>query len=1128
MTTRERLRSFWGDRQIEPGRLTSVALRYWQIVLFVALIGLAAGLRLWDLGERAIHHDESIHIKYAWSITKEGLHSYVHDPTYHGPFAYFGNAVVFIIFGANDYTARVLPALFGIALVGLPFLLRRQFGTVGTFVAAGLLAVSPSILYFSRFARNDIFILFFMLALVVCIWRYLSEPRGTPEPTGNEILDFLGERRNAWLVAMAPLLMLSFAAKEVTFITAAILIVFLNIMVAIDLVDQLSASRSMSLTDTVLAYVVLLPTAWAIVALWPLLEDLRRRFSISEMPAAGPPLLILGTLAAPQYAAAIQKLPFIEDKGYMAEGNLMRASVLILILAGAYVGLLWNWRVWLVAAALFYVPFVVLFTSLFTNMGGFWTGIWGSLDYWLGQQHVRRGDQPDYYYFITLPVYEFLPLVFALGGALYYAFRGKVEQQLMAASALLLILVFSLMSDDVALIGKYHIQAAFIIAIGAVLLLSMETFTKFLLFWTLSALFAITVAGEKMPWMTVHVALPLSLLAAKVLDDVFSARVAPAGNTVPQKEARGKRGESAGGRQDKRQPAGGSPFARFLPLVYAGILMLGAAGLFQAFGPASGISAVAWLLSLGAAAAVVWTANTVSWRAAGQVAVVALFAALLVFTFRAGGMAAFRQGEPGGTPRELLIYAQGSPGLGVIADEIDRLATESGRGKDLAIFIDNSGGQNIWPWPWYLRDYHNVSYRALDEDFAPPPGSVVLIRQVNQPQIEPYLDQFQEGIPYTHMWWFPEFYRGLHATKFLEDVFTGHYLSTWRGYFIDRVVPGATAGTGMIAYFPSDFDVTNVPVGPTGPATSDLLPTDSVTIIGGQGTDKGQLSQPADLTVDAEGNVYVVDTLNQRIQKFAPDGTVETLGESGTGEGQFGNPALLYEDYDVNDGPWGIAVDGDGNIYVADTWNSRIQKFNADLEFVTEWGSSDFFGPRDVEIDSDGNVLVVDTGHNRIWEYDTDGRLVAEHGSGGGDEGEFNEPTSIAVAPNGDLYVADFWNKRIQHFDSQFQYIDEIEVESWGSKGVTDRAYVVALDDGTVLATDPANQRIIVFDPSGEEAAAWRLPSDTGFTRPIGIAVDAEDQVYITDNISDVAGGRVVRVPLAVLLLAEAGPEGTP
>ena len=97
-TTAERLRTFWGTRQFDRDRLVSLAVRYWQVALIVALIGLAAGFRLWDLGARAIHHDESIHMKFAYDIT-QGT-KYVHDPVYHGPFMYYAKAVGFLLFGS--------------------------------------------------------------------------------------------------------------------------------------------------------------------------------------------------------------------------------------------------------------------------------------------------------------------------------------------------------------------------------------------------------------------------------------------------------------------------------------------------------------------------------------------------------------------------------------------------------------------------------------------------------------------------------------------------------------------------------------------------------------------------------------------------------------------------------------------------------------------------------------------------------------------------------------------------------------------------------------------------------------------------------------------------------------------
>ena len=1114
MTTTERLRSYMGDRQIDRDQLTSLAARYWYVAAFASLIAVALGLRLWGLGDRAIHHDESLHMFYAWELFQGS--GYEHIPFMHGPFQFFGSALTFRLFGDSDFTARLLYAAFGAALVGMPFLLRSYIGRSGALIAAGLLAISPTLLYFSRFARNDIYIAVFTLATVIVIWRYLKE------------------QKQSYLYALPVLLMLGFVTKEVTFITTAIFLIYLEFQLTSDLVDQLRASRSMRPVEVALTYVALVPTAWLIAIFWPLLEGPRKRWSLTTLPAAGHLAIIMGTFALPQFAAGVQKIPFLSlgDADVFNgpdEGTVKVLAIVIFFAASAYIGLLWNWRVWAIGAVLFYIPFFLLYTTFFTNggdiwnvytfftneggglwhtsgqfwrgEGGFWTGIWGSLDYWLSQQLVRRGSQPDYYYFITLPVYEFLPLVFATGGALYYAFRGKLEQKLLAAAALLLVVFFSVLPDSVWLIGDYRIHAAFLIAIGAVLVLSIDGFTKFLLFWMLSIFFGITVAGEKMPWLTVHLALPVALLAAKVLDDVLSSvGTAKAAASVEAPPERGRRGG--------RKEAKGLPFERLLPLGAGATLAVASAATFIAFGPSSATSILPWLLAAAALGAVVWAASSVSWQAAGQVAVVGLFAALLVFTVRAGATAAFDEGTPDSYPQELLIYAQGSPKLGLIREEIERLATESGLGDDLNVVIDNS--VNVWPWPWYMRG-RPYQLENFDGDFEPKPGSVVLISNANQPKIQPFVDQYQDPIPYKHMWWFPERYKGLDTNGFLGDAFTLDLLNTWRSYFIDRQLRDASESPDMLAYFPNELGfVIDVPVTPDVAGPADPLPAESLEIVGGAGEEAGQFSRPADLVLDAEGNLYVVDSLNHRIQKLARDGSVLTIGSEGADAEEFANPRS--DDYQVDDGPWGIGVDADGNIYVADTWNHRIQKFGPDLEFIQEWGGG-LFGPRDLAIDSKGNLLVVDTGNHRIVAYTTDGQLVDEIGREGGGEGEFREPTSVSVAANGDIYVADFWNQRIQRFNADFGYLDEISVPTWGSRGVTDRAYIVALPDGRVLATDPANARIIVLAATGEEVASWSLPSPIG-SRPVGITVNALGDVYISDGLTS----QITRLPLATLL----------
>jgi sugar lactone lactonase YvrE len=372
------------------------------------------------------------------------------------------------------------------------------------------------------------------------------------------------------------------------------------------------------------------------------------------------------------------------------------------------------------------------------------------------------------------------------------------------------------------------------------------------------------------------------------------------------------------------------------------------------------------------------------------------------------------------------------------------------------------------------------------------------------------------------MWWFPEFYKGLSTGEFIGDVLRGHYWSTWRNYFIDREVEGASAAPDMIAFFPKDagVDIDPTIINPEAVPPGSPIPEDSIEIIGGLGTELGQLTSPADVAVDADGNLYVVDSHNQRIQRISPDGEAEAVGESGSADGQFKNPE---DDGFFVDGPWGIALDGEGNIYVADTWNHRMQKFDNDLGFVMQWG--DFFGPRDVVQTAEGELLIVDTGNARIRRFTTDGQLIGDIGAKGDGPNQFNEPSGIALGPTGEVFVADYWNQRIQHFDAELNYIESFEIPSWGSQGVSDRAYIAIAPGGEILATDPGNQRVIVLDAAGNETGAWALPSPSGFSRPIGITIDPEGEfVYI----ADAAANQVVKVPVEVLLgPPPAAPAGT-
>ncbi|MDH7593537.1 MAG: TIGR03663 family protein [Methanomicrobiales archaeon] len=143
-------------------------------LLFSAIFFAGLALRLISPDLKLLHHDEAVHAWFSYRLLSEG--AYVYDPSYHGPFLYYVTAGAFALMGDSDLTARLLPAITGAALVALIYPLYRMgyLDRSQTLVAALFLAVSPDMVYFSRFLRHDIFQLFFTLLLLVGLIAYLE------------------------------------------------------------------------------------------------------------------------------------------------------------------------------------------------------------------------------------------------------------------------------------------------------------------------------------------------------------------------------------------------------------------------------------------------------------------------------------------------------------------------------------------------------------------------------------------------------------------------------------------------------------------------------------------------------------------------------------------------------------------------------------------------------------------------------------------------------------------------------------------------------------------------------------------------------------------------------------------
>jgi uncharacterized protein (TIGR03663 family) len=174
-----------------------------ELVLWAALVLAALLVRVIALGDRPFHHDESQDAYFSWQFSRTG--DYAYDPLLHGPLRFYLTATAYWIFGDSDFTARLAPALMGTLTVALPFGLRRLLGRGAAFAAGALLAFGPTALYFSRFAREDVYVGCLELALVVVAFRYLARPRGH-QPA-----------------VLGALLALAFATKESTFITVFVM-----------------------------------------------------------------------------------------------------------------------------------------------------------------------------------------------------------------------------------------------------------------------------------------------------------------------------------------------------------------------------------------------------------------------------------------------------------------------------------------------------------------------------------------------------------------------------------------------------------------------------------------------------------------------------------------------------------------------------------------------------------------------------------------------------------------------------------------------------------------------------------------------------------------------------------------
>jgi sugar lactone lactonase YvrE len=341
----------------------------------------------------------------------------------------------------------------------------------------------------------------------------------------------------------------------------------------------------------------------------------------------------------------------------------------------------------------------------------------------------------------------------------------------------------------------------------------------------------------------------------------------------------------------------------------------------------------------------------------------------------------------------------------------------------------------------------------------------------------------------------------------------------------------AGAGTG-------DVTVTVSGQKATGPIFTYIKTTVVSTVAGNGGggfldgaASSAAFNSPTGVAVDGQGNIYVADAFNARIRMISTSGTVSTFAGNGTAGFADGGPTTA----EFNS-PTSVAVDAAGNIYVADVENQRIRKITASGTVSTYAGSgvsgfldgamatAQFSFPSGVALDGQGNLYVADAANNRVRKIISSGTVstLAGNGTAGfldGSSAEFNFLSSVCADGQGNIYVGDYNNNRLRKItpagvtstlagSGTGGYLD-----GTGTAAQFNGLEGVACDaDGNVYVADQKNNRIRMVTPSGivttvagngTAGFADGAGASAEFNAPFGVVVDGQGNVLVADQLND-------------------------
>ena len=1084
-----------------------------EAAIFALILLAAVFTRFYQLGARPMSHDESLHTFYSWQLYKGN--GYQHNPMMHGPLQFHLIALSFFLFGDNDFTARVPHALAAVLAIALLWLWRRYLGKKGMLIAAGLMLISPYMMYYGRYARNEALIMPLALLTLWATLRYLE--------TG-------ATRYLTWLTVASAL---HFVTKETAFIYTAQLLIFLAFLL-IDHVSrqrwekpahrgaffisllasvgavflagiaaailrpaspplggtaapaqpgQLAHTAGGMLSNPMIIILLAIAVLAAIAALYYLIVGYGWKNLLRERSFVL--IILLFSLVLPQLAPLPMRFLHWDAMDYSATGIIHSAIfVIALIILAFALGWVWDFKTWLTQAAIFYGIFAVFQTTVFTNGQGFFSGLVAALGYWLQQQGVHRGSQPWYYYIlIQVPIYEYLPALGATAAMVWVGWKrwlGKKAQPTEAPSP-----------EPAESPPKAPVFAL-------------------LAYWSVTALLAFTIAGEKMPWLTVHITLPMILLTGWFLGKLADA--------VDWRDFNKRNGwvlvglvivfilsaaEAVGSLMGTHRPFMGSQLSQ---LTDTANFIVG--------------TVVALLSGWGI------TALSSKWsgRDLARIGTLTFFGVLALLTTHTAVQASFYNYDQA---NEYLVYAHSARGVKTVMSQVREISLRLHDDLGIQVAYDNAVA---WPFTWYLRNYYNQKYYGDSPSADLRNVPIVIVGAANYAKVEPILRNDYIRYDYIRMVWPNQDYFNLTWSRIKNALsnpaMRAAIFRIWlnRDFTLYGKITGETTVTAanwepsdrMRLYIRKDIaaKMWNYGVAPEAlqskeedQFTKKEIHLKPDAIIGGKGVQPGQFQNPRGIAVAPDGSIFVADTGNHRIQHISPDGKVISVWGSFASllKGEKAPPGTFDE-------PWDVAVGPDGDVYVADTWNSRIQKFTPDGKFITMWGSMGnggdplaMWGPRGIVVDPQGRVFVSDTGNKRIVVFDSNGKPLGRYGSGGAEVGQFSEPVGLALDVAGNLYVADTWNQRVQVFmvdaKNEFTPLRQWQIYGWFGQSLDNKPYLSVDKDGHVFVGDPEGYRVLEFDARGNLLAWWGEPGTPpqGLGIVGGIAADNHGGVWVTD-----------------------------